>query len=86
MGTNANEVEAVEALSGDDSYELGFAEEGDLGGGQRTRTGGQRSGVGHCVCGGVVPVPAAKLYCWCHIVTRPTPRRRGEALWNVSSK
>lgn len=33
MGTNANEVEAVEALSGDDSYGLGFAEEGDLGGG-----------------------------------------------------
>lgn len=32
FGTNADEVEAVEALAGDDGYELGFAEEGDFGG------------------------------------------------------
>lgn len=37
--TNANEVETVETLPGDDSYELGFAEEGDFGGGERARTG-----------------------------------------------
>lgn len=49
-GTDADEVEAVEALSRDDGDELGFAEEGHFGGRERTGAG---EGSGGCHCGWV---------------------------------
>lgn len=50
-GTDADEVKAVEALSRDDGYELGFAEKGHFGGRERTGAG---EGSGGCHCGWVV--------------------------------